>query len=68
MPILEAGQITPQQFVLKINQNLPYLSPGELARLKIQARAWATVFHEGEIPTPLEQKLTELEAQHGFLG
>lgn len=54
--------LTPEEFTTQIAENFPNLTLRETLRLVAHARTWATVFHDGEIPPILNDRLQSLEA------
>jgi hypothetical protein len=54
--------LTPTEFIDEIAANFPKLTLRETRRLLDHARAWATVFFDGEIPPLLASRLQNLEA------
>jgi hypothetical protein len=57
--------LTPEQFVNEVESALPQSISTERKRLLEQARAWAVVSYDGEMPEALAQRIQSLEAQYG---
>lgn len=60
---MQSDTLTPEEFVQQISDSLPDSTNRESRRLLDHARAWATVFYEGEIPPLLLNRLQRLEAR-----
>jgi hypothetical protein len=56
---------TPQQFVEEVEGALPLSTPQEQKRLLEHAKAWAIVWHNGNVPEALNQQLKTLEERYG---
>jgi hypothetical protein len=55
--------LTPDVFMRESMLVLASLSATERIGLLEQARAWATVFYNGDVPNTTTQQLTEMEMQ-----
>ena len=56
---------TPEQFTNELERALPLSIPVEQKRLLAQARAWAIVSYNGDVPAALHQQLKTLEERYG---
>jgi hypothetical protein len=57
--------LTPEQFTHEMERALPLSIPSEQKRLLEQARAWAIVSYQGNVPESLNRQLTSLEERYG---
>jgi hypothetical protein len=61
-----AKPLTPEEFVSRLGNVLPRCVHTEQDRLLRQARAWATVYHDGDVPQSLDFSLRILETHYGI--
>jgi hypothetical protein len=56
---------TPEEFTSEVERALPLSVPAEQKRLLEHAKAWAIVWHNGNVPEALNQQLKTLEERYG---
>jgi hypothetical protein len=55
--------MTPEEFAVQVADALSVSTFAEARRLVDHARAWSTVFYDGNIPQSLDSQLQRLEKQ-----
>ena len=60
--------LSPEDFLHQVEIVMPVSTGEEQQRLLQHARAWATVYYDGNLPAELTHNLTQLEANDELLG